>query len=717
MWHEKWGNVSIYNKYTNTTIKKNIIKNNRSEDGGGVYLLYSSADLIGNTIRNNHAYKSGGGIVVGSSNVEFDDQILNNVYLNFARKGADIAKADNCPPIEVIVDTFTVAEPDFFFLHSTDGGFYVENDFSYSFQNAKIEQVEHDLYVSATGDDNNSGLSASEPLQNIHYAITLIKADSLNPRTIFVADGLYSADLNNQYFPLHMKSDISLVGESMSNTILDSEVGHIYASDNVEAENVFLQTDWSLKNFKMINSNDDATSCLVQRNHNVYFENIEITDGFSAALIRVYLTKINMNNIYIHDSIDCAAVWFYGSRGYDVTFSNIKINNIAPLGQNQTGCAGLTILKNPSSQPDHTVNIINAELTNNEVILYDWPNVASVINASDFSNVNLINSTITQNQGNAGAAVKVSYESEMNIYNSILYGNEPREICLDGSNGHVNTLNVYNTLLDGGGYNILSIGYNEIYLDEATNLDEDPLFSGEGDYPFALSELSPCIDAGTMELPEGVILPDYDLAGNPRVCGSSVDMGAYEWQDIVAPINVAADSMSGILSWAIPAGNIPTAYNLYLDGDFVESVDNNTQEYTFVHLMINHEYSAGVSAIYNQEETPIIWRDFVYQPVSINNEELIISNNDLTNYPNPFNPSTTISFALGETAKHAEVEVYNIKGQLVKTLMDAQVSPGEYNIIWQGTDNNNKRVASGTYFVKLAVNGIETSNAKITLLK
>ena len=169
------------------------------------------------------------------------------------------------------------------------------------------------------------------------------------------------------------------------------------------------------------------------------------------------------------------------------------------------------------------------------------------------------------------------------------------------------------------------------------NLDEDPLFIGTGDYPFALSEFSPCIDAGTLELPEGITLPEFDLAGNSRIYGDTIDMGAYEWNPVSA-----------------------------------------------------------------EEE-------------DIHNSSFTIHN--LRNYPNPFNPSTTISFTLAEDASHADVKVYNIKGQHVKTLMDAQVSPGEFNIIWQGTDNSNKRVASGTYFVKLNVNGVEKSVKKITVVK
>jgi hypothetical protein len=44
--------------------------------------------------------------------------------------------------------------------------------------------------------------------------------------------------------------------------------------------------------------------------------------------------------------------------------------------------------------------------------------------------------------------------------------------------------------------------------------------------------LSPCIDAGTLDLPEGIVLPDKDLAGQPRIYGGKVDMGAYEFNPV-----------------------------------------------------------------------------------------------------------------------------------------------------------------------------------------
>ncbi len=96
----------------------------------------------------------------------------------------------------------------------------------------------------------------------------------------------------------------------------------------------------------------------------------------------------------------------------------------------------------------------------------------------------------------------------------------------------------------------------------------------------------------------------------------------------------------------------------------------------------------------------------------------------LYNYPNPFNPETTISFNLtAEDAENAEIIIYNIKGQKVKTLEcdESHVTKApmyrDYSILWNGKDSNNKAVASGIYFYKLNVNGKTEAVKKCLLLK
>jgi hypothetical protein len=74
------------------------------------------------------------------------------------------------------------------------------------------------------------------------------------------------------------------------------------------------------------------------------------------------------------------------------------------------------------------------------------------------------------------------------------------------------------------------------------------------------------------------------------------------------------------------------------------------------------------------------------------------------NYPNPFNPSTTVKFAIEKTA-FADVAVYNVIGQKVKTLAAEVLNPGYYTAMWNGTDENGQAVTSGVYFVRMVATG------------
>jgi len=86
-----------------------------------------------------------------------------------------------------------------------------------------------------------------------------------------------------------------------------------------------------------------------------------------------------------------------------------------------------------------------------------------------------------------------------------------------------------------------------------------------------------------------------------------------------------------------------------------------------------------------------------------------------SNFPNPFNPETTISFSVKGT-NPVTVEVYNTKGQKVKTLVDETKAEGHYQAKWDGTDDNGQKVTSGVYFYRMK-SGKFTSSRKMILLK
>lgn len=85
------------------------------------------------------------------------------------------------------------------------------------------------------------------------------------------------------------------------------------------------------------------------------------------------------------------------------------------------------------------------------------------------------------------------------------------------------------------------------------------------------------------------------------------------------------------------------------------------------------------------------------------------------NRPNPFNPNTTISFYLAREGR-VELEIYDTKGRLVRTLVDGLLGFGAYDVDWDGTSDRGERVSSGVYFYRLRA-GKETHTKKMTLLK
>lgn len=85
------------------------------------------------------------------------------------------------------------------------------------------------------------------------------------------------------------------------------------------------------------------------------------------------------------------------------------------------------------------------------------------------------------------------------------------------------------------------------------------------------------------------------------------------------------------------------------------------------------------------------------------------------NFPNPFNATTMINFALPES-RETRLEIYNISGQKVGTVVDGYLEAGVYNITWNGTGDDGKAVASGVYLYRLQTDA-QTITKKMTLLK
>ena len=139
--------------------------------------------------------------------------------------------------------------------------------------------------------------------------------------------------------------------------------------------------------------------------------------------------------------------------------------------------------------------------------------------------------------------------------------------------------------------------------------------------------------------------------------------------------------------------------------------------FTILDIIQTGEYARIISYIYGAESDyvqfiyPITISDGTHSPdLPIIPDKLI-----MFNYPNPFNPSTTISFALPQESE-IELTIFNLKGQKVKCLTKGDFGAGNHSYVWDGKDNSGKSVSGGIYFYQLKTES-ETVFKKMVLLK
>ncbi len=613
----------------NTTISNNI----SGSRGGGIYTYAAEIYLSGVNISNNSAESKGGGI--SGSIMIFDSENKSNIYSNSAQFGNDLYNGSG-NTVNVIVDTFTVMVPTNYHAHPI-------NQFTFDILHGIEPQVNADLYVSPDGDNTNSGLSFDDPLRNIYYALSIISANSENPRTIYLNAGTYSPETNEESFPILCTSWVSILGMDEDTTILDADMQEsvIYCSgvDGVSIEDVTLTNGvayWSGGGIYCANSELDIfqvtiSNCLAgegggihQTNSNSIFSNISVINNAAKHCGGIYSYESTLS-IIDSDILSNHADETAGGICCNVGETLITSTNI--IGNNAGGGGGGLACGN--SNPvllDVLISENTAHYGGGMTFWNSNPNLGNVTIANnnatyrgggigcfyEGSSINLTNVTISENVSlnGFGGGIYSEFGSNIHLENCIMWNDIPNEIViLNGSFVSTNYCDIEGGAMGTG------------------NIDDDPLFS---DDEFHLSESSPCIDAG-----------------NP-------DSLYYDIEDPYNPGYALYPAMGTIL-------NDMGAYG-------------------------GHGY---------------------YEPPVSADEELITVKSviKLNNYPNPFNPTTTIQFSneQNEQNKAIRIEIYNIKGQKVETLECnirdvAKTTRSFHSITW-----NAKNHASGIYLYKLNI--------------
>jgi len=177
------------------------------------------------------------------------------------------------------------------------------------------------------------------------------------------------------------------------------------------------------------------------------------------------------------------------------------------------------------------------------------------------------------------------------------------------------------------------------------------------------------------------------------------DIGVGTPADLYPPSELSIDGETGFFDWEVPVSGDPIGYNVYLDDIFLENVTQT--EFQFENLINDQTYTAGVSTVYEEETSVIAQIEFTYLGTAVE-DDAIPEKELLVNYPNPFNSSTTISFQISnEQNEQIEVEIFNLKGQKVKTLNIENCVLNINSVVWNGDNDSGNPVSSGIYYYKV----------------
>jgi len=164
-------------------------------------------------------------------------------------------------------------------------------------------------------------------------------------------------------------------------------------------------------------------------------------------------------------------------------------------------------------------------------------------------------------------------------------------------------------------------------------------------------------------------------------------------------------------------GTQPADFTIISGTDYVEAPDEWTEFNYDLYAYKNENIHVAIQCVSNDAFA------FMVDNVRVLGDEVSVDDPGIpatqtcleANYPNPFNPETTISYNLAE-GQNVRLEVYNVKGQLVRTLVSESKPAGKHSVIWNGLDDQNRPVSSGIYYYKLSA-GSFTNTKKMVLLK
>jgi len=179
-------------------------------------------------------------------------------------------------------------------------------------------------------------------------------------------------------------------------------------------------------------------------------------------------------------------------------------------------------------------------------------------------------------------------------------------------------------------------------------------------------------------------------------------------------ILIMYNSQEGEIHKISPDGELIWSRNYLTDSGYIDYIAINDKK---GFQLPNNDYVYG-GTIDRQQLYPelVLLRVDEEGFVSSSDYQIPPADHNLFNYPNPFNPSTTVTFLI-KTDAEIELAIYNLRGQRVKTLVRNHYAKGSHSINWDGTNIDNCSVSSGIYLIKLIIDNSTVITSKGLLIK
>jgi len=649
-----------------------------SRDGGGILVHDYSTAYIKNCIIKNNIANAGAGLYArhGYLNISGLVIINNSAYIGGAIYINDDSTLifdpenrcsiynnnagrgsdiyiEDSGHVYVVVDTFSIYEPSRFFAE-----YLGDSSYSFDIQNNWMDLEPNDLYVAVDGDDRNSGLTLEEPLKNVSWAVRKIQADEQNPRIIHVTSGTYSWESNQQIYPIGCKEFVSVIGEDMNNTILmDDYLGGAIIGKNVagtiEFSNLSIQNSPDIESYGVVNLYDVDKAVL---------NNIKIQNNSN--IVSVFSNEFvysEYDNLIITDNVTNGShpgLRLSKNAGY---IKNSTIMNNTDNGLNSYSCV---VAMQLMAYDDFTIE--NCIFSDNHTTTLDSRIIRITNHNGGDPNIKFNNCLISDNSVGSGNIFQVFNHDGTNEFNNCTFANNTSTNTTLYSYGDINMTNTI--MHDNTDYEIFMVDDTQYGYIYELNLDHCDIKNGaDGVYNMNNANIINWLEGNIEDDPLFLLSGDnpYQLTSE----SPCIDTGTPDTTSLFLP------------SW-----DLLHNYRVW-DGD-----------------------ENGVAII------DMGCYEFGADSVGVSDNPISVTGYHLTNYPNPFNPETKIVFDLPESGQ-VQLEIYNIKGQRVKTLLDCYMSPGRSEMLWNSKDDNGKRVSSGVYFYRLKVNGKTEKTKKMLLLK